>query len=463
MSELIRERFDKPADEFAARFVASIDADTRLVEQDIRGSIAHAKMLYKQGILADPEQIAIVGGLEQILREWQTGKFTLTVANEDVHMNVEKRLTQLVPPAMAAKLHTARSRNDQVALDLRLWMRDAVHDLLEGLGALQAALVKQAQAHASTLFPGITHLQHAQPVVFGHVLLAYHDRAVRDAGRLQDALRRLDVSPLGACAMAGTSLPIQPAVTAKELGFSGGPFSNSIDAVSSRDAAAEVVGACAILMAHLSQMAEDFILWSTPEFGFVDLPDELCTSSSIMPQKKNPDMIELVRGKAGGVLGAFVNLVTTLKGLPVGYNRDLQETKPPVFAAAETARHAVTAMTKAVDGMLVRAPRMLQQASDPQMLATDLAEYLAARGVPFRDAHGAVARLMKQCAASGSSPAHLTLAELKQVSPVFEQDIYALLTPQASVEGKTSPGGTAPALVLKRAEQLSQRSKDAPA
>ena len=456
MSELIRERFDKPADEFAARFVASIDADARLVEQDIRGSIAHATMLQARGILSEAERAALVGGLEQVLQEWRAGTFTLTVANEDVHMNVEKRLTQLVPPATAAKLHTARSRNDQVALDLRLWMRDAVRGILEELAALQLALARQARAHAATLFPGITHLQHAQPVVFGHVLLAYHDRTLRDAGRLGDALRRLDVSPLGACAMAGTSLPIDPAVTAKTLEFAGGAFTNSIDAVSARDAAAEVVGACAILMAHLSQMAEDFILWSTPEFGFVDLPDELCTSSSIMPQKKNPDMIELVRGKAGGVLGAFVNLVTTLKGLPVGYNRDLQETKPPVFEAATTARLSVVAMRKAVEGMLVREDRMGAQAADPQMLATDLAEYLAARGVPFRDAHGAVARLMKQCAQAGASPAKLGLAELKQVNPAFEQDVFALLTPRASVEGKRSPGGTAPSQVEARAARLSK-------
>jgi argininosuccinate lyase len=456
VSELIRERFDKPADEFAARFVASIDADARLVEQDIRGSIAHATMLQKQGVLSEAERAALVGGLEQVLREWRSGAFTLTVANEDVHMNVEKRLTQLVPPATAAKLHTARSRNDQVALDLRLWMRDAVRELLGELDGLKAALARQAGAHARTLFPGITHLQHAQAIVFGHVLLAYHDRAARDAGRLGDALRRLDVSPLGACAMAGTTLPIDPAVTAQALDFSGGPFTNSIDAVSARDAAAEVVGACAILMAHLSQMAEDFILWSTPEFGFVDLPDELCTSSSIMPQKKNPDMIELVRGKAGGVLGAFVNLVTTLKGLPVGYNRDLQETKPPVFEAATTARLSVVAMRKAVEGMIVRADRMGAQAADPQMLATDLAEYLAARGVPFREAHGAVARLMKQCAAANASPAKLSLADLKQVNPAFEQDVFPLLTARASAEAKRSPGGTAPGLVESRAAQLSK-------
>jgi argininosuccinate lyase len=258
--------------------------------------------------------------------------------------------------------------------------------------------------------------------------------------------------------MAGTSLPIEPKATAKDLHLAGA-FTNSIDAVSDRDYAVEFVSACALLMAHLSQMAEDFVMWSTPEFGFIELPDELCTSSSIMPQKKNPDMIELVRGKAGSVTGHLVNLLSTLKGLPIGYNRDLQETKPPVFAAAETARLSLVAMTKAVEGMSVKAQRMLQGASDPQMLATDLAEYLAARGVPFREAHGAIARLMKHCSEKGLSPVHMSLQEFRQYSTTFEQDVYSILSPKASVEGKRSPGGTAPELVGKRAAQL-LREKD---
>ena len=454
MAQIIRERFSKPADEFAAKFVASVDADANLVAQDVRGSVAHARMLARQGILTEKDAAEIVRGLEQVLQEWSEGRFRLDVANEDVHMNVEKRLIEIVG-TVGARLHSARSRNDQVTLDLRLWMRDAAKELADAIGGLQKALVRQAKAHAETLFPGITHLQHAQPVPFGHVLLSYHDRLERDAGRLGDALKRAAVSPLGACALAGTSLPIDPKATAKELGLDG-TFTNSIDAVSDRDYAVEFVSACALLMAHLSQMAEDFILWSTPEFGFVELPDELCTSSSIMPQKKNPDMIELVRGKAAGVVGNLVNLLGTLKALPLGYNRDLQETKPPVFEAAQTARLSLRAMTLAAEGMTVRSERMAQQASDPQMLATDLAEYLAVRGVPFREAHGIVARLMKHCAGKGVSVAAMTLAELRGYSETFQADVSRILSARASADLKTSPGGASPGQVAQRAARLAK-------
>jgi argininosuccinate lyase len=451
---LLRERFSRPADEFAGRFVASIDADAHLVEQDVLGSQAHARMLASRGILTAAEAETLVRGLDRVLEDWKAGRFTLDVAHEDVHMNVEQRLTSVVGPAVGAKLHTARSRNDQVALDLRLWTREACREIASALAALRLALAARAAEHARTLFPGITHLQHAQPVVFGHVLLCYHDRLARDQGRFEDALKRVDVSPLGACAMAGTSLDTDPAFTAAALGFSGGAFTNSIDAVSDRDFAVEFVSACALLAAHLSQIAEDMILWSTPEFGFIELPDELCTSSSIMPQKKNPDMIELVRGKAGAVTGHLVGLLMTLKGLPLGYNRDLQETKPPVFASGETARLAVRAVRLAVDGMKVLPDRMLQMASDPQMLATDLAEHLAARGVPFREAHGVVARLMRTCAERNVSPAQIPLEELRTYSPVFGPEAYALLTPRASVEHRRSPGGTSPEGVAARAERL---------
>jgi len=453
MAQIIRERFSKPADEFAAKFVASIAADEHLVAQDIQGSIAHAKMLSQQGILTEQELIGIVLGLEHILNDWNSGKFVLDLANEDVHMNVEKRLVEFVGPAIGQKLHTARSRNDQVALDLRLWTRSAGGEILQALRTLQASLAAKAKLHADTIFPGITHLQHAQPIVFGHVLLCYHDRLGRDVGRFEDALKRANVSPLGACAMAGTSIGTNPAITALELGFAS-TFTNSIDAVSDRDFAVEFSSACALLMAHLSQMAEDLIYWSTPEFGFVELPDELCTSSSIMPQKKNPDMIELVRGKAGTVYGHLMNLLTTLKAQPLGYNRDLQETKPPVFGAADTARLSLRAIQLAVDGMKVREDRMLAMASDPQMLATDIAEYLAKKGMPFREAHGIVARLMKHCAEKDLSPAKMKLPELRKFSDEIEKDLFDLLTARASVQSKTSPGGTAPSLVSQRAAQL---------
>ncbi|HZE97119.1 MAG TPA: argininosuccinate lyase [Planctomycetota bacterium] len=453
MAQIIRERFSKPADEFAARFVASIDADVNLVVQDVEGSIAHAVMLGKQGILSEQELITIVHNLESILNDWKNGRFTLDVANEDVHMNIEKRLIEMCPPGIGAKLHTARSRNDQVALDLRLWTRSAAREIVEGLKKVQVSLAHKAREHAETIFPGITHLQHAQPIVFGHVLLCYYDRLGRDIGRFEDALKRTNVSPLGACAMAGTSMATNPAITALELCF-GSTFTNSIDAVSDRDFAVEFTAACSVLMAHLSQMAEDLIYWSTPEFGFVELPDELCTSSSIMPQKKNPDMIELVRGKAGTVYGHLMNLLTTLKALPLGYNRDLQETKPPVFGAAETTRLSLQAIQLAVDGMKVNIDRMLVMGSDPQMLATDLAEYLAKKGMPFREAHGVIARLMKHCAEKELSPAKMKLAELRKFSEDFEKDVFDLLTPQASVQSKTSPGGTSPQQVAHRASQL---------
>ena len=453
MSQNIRERFSKPADEFAEKFVASIEADLNLVQQDIQGSIAHTVMLGKQGIHTEQDVITIVHNLETILEQWKRGKFTLDVSHEDVHMNVEKKLIELSPPGVGAKLHTARSRNDQVALDLRLWTRDTGREIVEALKKVQASLAHQAKTHADTIFPGITHLQHAQPVVFGHVLLCYHDRLARDVGRFEDALKRANVSPLGACAMAGTSIDINPAMTALELGFAA-TFTNSIDAVSDRDFAVEFTSACSILMAHLSQMAEDLILWSTPEFGFIELPDELCTSSSIMPQKKNPDMVELVRGKAGTVFGHLMNLLTTLKAQPIGYNRDLQETKPPVFGASETARLSLRAIQLAIDGMKVRKERMLDMASDPQMLATDLAEYLAKKGMPFREAHGIVARLMKHCADKELSPVKMKLADLRKFSEAFDKDVFDLLTPEASVQAKSSPGGTAPLLVAQRAAQL---------
>lgn len=425
---MLRDRFTEPANDFAWNFVASIDADEHLVPFDIRGSIAHARMLANQGLLSKEDGEALIAGLEKLLAEG----LKLDVAHEDVHMNVEKALGKV-----GEKLHAARSRNDQVALDLRLWLKDATRRILDEIVELQKSLKHQALRHAKTILPGITHLQHAQPVVLGHVLLAWREQLERDYQRFVDCRKRADVSPLGACALAGTSLPIDPKQTAAELGFSK-VFANSIDAVSDRDFAAEFAFACSMTMTHLSQVAEMLVLWSTPEFGFVVLPDSLCTTSSIMPQKKNPDMIELVRGKAGGVYGSLVNLLTTLKGLPFGYNRDLQETKPPVFEAAKQTRLSLYAVRLAIDGMKVDAKRMLEGV-EPAMLATDLAEYLTAKGVPFREAHSVVAKLMKNF-----DGRKLKLAQLKAVHPAFGKDVLALLTPEQSVAGRKSPGGTSP-------------------
>lgn len=452
MTRILRERFSRPADTFAGRFVASVDDDRRLVEQDVLGSIAHARMLGRRGILRARDVRAIVGGLRRILQDWRRGRWELDPALEDVHMNVEDRLTRRAGEA-GARLHTARSRNDQVALDLRLWVRDAGAGILREIRGLRRALARRAARHAQTLFPGMTHLQHAQPVVFGHVLLAYHDRLERDEGRFRDALRRAATSPLGAAALAGTSFPVDPAWTARRLGMAGA-FANSLDAVSDRDFAVEFVSACALLMVHLSQMAEDLILWSSAEFGFVELPDELCTSSSIMPQKKNPDLVELVRGKAAGVAGNLVALLGTLKGLPLGYNRDLQETKPPLFAAADAALGSLRAMGRAVRGLRVREDRMRAAASDPSMLAADLAEYLARKGLPFRRAHGAVARMMRDAAREGTDPSRWPLERLRSYAAVFGPDVRALFSPETSVRLKRSPGGTSPEQVRRRARRL---------
>lgn len=453
MSSLLRHRFGSVSDPFTTSFVASVDADRPLVPFDIAGSIAHAAMLEKRKILTRREGARLRSGLVRILREWEAGRFVLSEADEDVHMNVEQRLRRLVGRRLAAKLHTARSRNDQIAVDLRLWLRARAKTLGQRLGALRSALIKRAQAEAATVLPGITHLQHAQVVTFGHVLLAYHDRIARDAGRVRDAARRADVSPLGAGALAGTSLSIDPKDTARRLGFRAA-FENSIDAVSDRDFAVEFVSACALLAAHLSSMAEDFILWSTPEFGFIELPDALTTSSSMLPQKKNPDTIELVRAKAAVVTGHLVSLLGILKAQPLGYNRDLQETKPPLFAAAAATEGAVQATTAAVTGMRIDRSRMAAAAADPGLVAIDLVEHLVSKGVPFRDAHGVVARLVRDCAAEGRSLLSLDDKVLRRYSPALSAAVAARLTPLASAKRRRSPGGTSPSLVAARARRL---------
>ena len=438
MSKNLRERLGA-VDAFNAAFVASVEDDARLVREDIVGSMAHARMLARQRLISHGERDAILRKLQGFLKRG----LKLDAAYEDVHMNVEHALGKA-----GAKLHTARSRNDQVALDLRLWTVRELTNLTALLEELRTALHELAGKHVLTVMPGITHLQHAQPVVFAHVLLGWRDAISRDLGRVSDAMKRTAVSPLGAGALAGTTLPIDPAATARELGMA--PFTNSIDAVSDRDFAVEAVAACSLIVTHLSQMAEMLVLWSAPEFGFVELPDDLCTSSSLMPQKKNPDMIELVRGKAGRVHGALVNLLTTLKGLPSGYNRDLQETKPPLFDAIETTKGCLQAMARAFGRLDVRVARMREQASDPSMLATDLAEYLVAKGVAFRDAHGVVGRVVRHCVESNRSLAELSGPELRAFHPAFDPGVRRILTVDASVARRSSPGGTGVGQVRKR-------------
>jgi len=438
----LRERLGR-ADAFNAAFVASVRDDARLVREDVLGSIAHAKMLARQGLISRRERDALVRGLERILRRG----LDLDPAYEDVHMNVERALGKA-----GARLHTGRSRNDQVALDLRLWAIGAIDRVTAGIVDLRGALIALAERHDRTLFPGITHLQHAQPLVFAHVLLAWADALERDADRFAGARTRAAVSPLGAGALAGTTLPIDPAYTAKQLKL--GLFTNSLDAVSDRDFAVEAAAAAAILMVHLSQMAEMLILWSAPEFGFVELPDALCTSSSLMPQKKNPDLVELVRGRTGRAAGALVNLLTTLKGLPLGYNRDLQETKPALFDAMDAAEGSVAALAKAFGSLRVDAERMRAGASDPAMLATDLAEYLVRKGVAFRAAHAAVGRLMRHCADTGVALTDVPLDEMKKFHPAIGPDARKYLSAAASVTYRVSPGGTGVAEVRRRIASL---------
>lgn len=457
MANLLRERFAGDADPFTEAFVASVDADRRLVPFDIEGSVAHATMLERQGIIPRREGARLRAGLARILAEWKAGRFVLDPADEDVHMNIEQRLGRIVGRRLASKLHTARSRNDQVALDLRLWLKSEGQALLSELRGLARALAVRATREAETILPGVTHLQHAQVVSLGHVLLAHHDRVARDAARFTDALDRADVSPLGAGALAGTTLPIDPRVAARALGFRR-TFDNSIDAVSDRDFAVEFVSAAALLTAHLSCMAEDFILWSTPEFGFIELPDALTTSSSMLPQKKNPDTIELVRAKAPVVAGHLVALLGTLKGLPIGYNRDLQETKPPLFAATDATRGAIAAMTAAVSGMRVDRSRMAAAAADPGLVAIDLVEHLVKSGVAFRKAHGIVARLVRDCASQGRSFLSLDAAQWRRYSPALSPAMAARLTPMAAARRRRSAGGTSPSLVAARGRRLSRRS-----
>lgn len=447
MSKNIRERLGGTIDPYNQEFVACVREDERLIPFDIQGSVSHAKMLAKQQLISQNDCDAIVAGLEQILSEWQKGKFKLDPQYEDVHMNIEQRLTQITPAG--AKLHTARSRNDQVALDLRLWAANECDVIIRTIRGLQTILVSRAKEYEPVIMPGITHLQHAQPLGVAHVLLGWYDALDRDARRFATTWERLNISPLGACALAGTSLPIDPAFVARELGFAG-CFTNSLDAVSDRDFCVEFAMSCALLMVHLSQMAEMLILWSSNEFGYVELPDELCTSSSIMPQKKNPDMIELVRAKSGRVFGNVTELLTVLKGLPIGYNRDLQMTKGPMFASADTARACLRALTLAWEKLVFNTDRMESEVQDSQMLATDLAEYLVREGVPFRTAHGAISRLMKYCVDEAVDLADPSLKELKRFHPAFEKDVMNLLDPRASVASRISAGGTGQEEVRKR-------------
>jgi len=436
-------RFAEPVSPLVKRYTASVDFDRRLALVDIRGSLAHARMLAATGVLSAEDVGAIERGLATIKDEIERGEFAWSSDLEDVHFNIEKRLTALIGDA-GKRLHTGRSRNDQVATDLRLWLREETDALIASLVALRRAFIDLAEAHAATIMPGYTHLQVAQPVTFGHHLLAYEAMFARDAERLADARRRLNRLPLGSAALAGTSFPIDRQRVAAELGFEA-LCTNSLDAVSDRDFAIEFLAAAALAMTHVSRFAEELVWWTNPRFAFVTLADRFCTGSSIMPQKKNPDVAELARGKTGRVTGHLVALLTLMKGQPLAYNRDNQEDKEPLFDAVDTLSDTLAILTDLVaGGIAVNADRMREAAAEGHSTATDLADYLVRKGLPFRDAHEVVALAVRHAESRGVGLDALPLAELQKFAPVIAADVHAVLTLEGSVASRNHPGGTAP-------------------
>ena len=449
-------RLDEGADAVMEEINASVDFDRRLYAQDIAGSKAHCAMLMDQGIISTADGNALLDGLDEILKEMKGGRFPFDRTLEDIHMNVEARLATLVGEA-AGRLHTARSRNDQVATDLRLWVRDALDGLDGRLMAMQAVLIDMAESHAATVMPGFTHLQAAQPVTLGHYLLAYVEMFGRDRGRIGDCRRRLNECPLGAAALAGTAFPIDRRATAAALGFDG-PSANSLDAVSDRDFALEYLSLAAILAVHLSRLAEEIVLWCSDQFGFARLGDAFLTGSSIMPQKRNPDAAELVRAKAGRVIGALAGLLVVVKGLPLAYAKDLQEDKEPVFATADTLALSVAAMTGMVRGIAFRPERMKEAAARGYATATDLADWLVrVLGMPFREAHRVTGNLVKHAEAKGCPLGRLPLKDMQAVEPGITADVFEVLGIDNSVRSRTSFGGTAPDNVRAAAAEARRR------
>ncbi|MDQ3187103.1 MAG: argininosuccinate lyase [Pseudomonadota bacterium] len=438
-------RFNEPVSELVQRYTASVDFDRRLADYDIQGSRAHARMLSNAGIIDATDLAAIESGLNRIREEIRDGEFIWRLELEDVHLNIEKRLIALIGDA-GKRLHTARSRNDQVATDVRLYLRASIDDIARLIHAMQHALVNLAEQHTDTVMPGFTHLQVAQPVVFGHHLMAYFEMLKRDIERLSDCRRRMNKLPLGAAALAGTSYPIDRESVAGQLGFDG-MCENSLDAVSDRDFAIEFCAAAALIMTHLSRLSEELILWMNPSFGFIELPDRFCTGSSIMPQKKNPDVPELVRGKTGRVNGHLVALLTLMKAQPLAYNKDNQEDKEPLFDTVDTLTDTLRIYTDMLTGIRVKPDAMRAAATRGYATATDLADYLTKKGLPFREAHEAVAQAVRFGDKKGRDLSALTLTELRNFSPLIDNDIFAVLTLEGSVNSRNHIGGTAPAQV----------------
>ncbi|MCU0561274.1 MAG: argininosuccinate lyase [Desulfobacterales bacterium] len=448
-------RFSSGTAEVVERFTASIDVDRRLYRYDIEGSIAHSRMLAKTGILAAAEAEAIVAGLEQVRAEIESGGFVFDPRLEDIHMHIESRLTEIVGPA-ARKVHTGRSRNDQVALDLRLYLRDALEQTRLRLIALERVLIALARAHIDVILPGYTHLQRAQPVLLAHHFMAYVEMFARDRERFADCRRRTEVMPLGSAALAGTTFPIDRAYAAGLLGFPE-VSANSLDAVSDRDFVIEFLAAAGLCMMHLSRLSEELVLWSSAEFGFIELPDSFATGSSIMPQKKNPDVAELVRGKTGRVYGHLMGQLTLMKGLPLSYNRDLQEDKAALFDAVDTLCACLEVTAHMLPGIEVRRERMAAAAEQGYLNATDLADYLVRQGLAFREAHHVVGRAVREALAAGRELHELALAELQAHSPLIGADVFDHLRTREVVDRRSCPGGTGRSAVLAAIAAAEQR------
>lgn len=433
-------RFSKTTDEMINEFQASIGFDRRMYREDIAGSLAHAAMLAKVGILSEEDRAAIEKGLKDILAQIEHGDFDFSVALEDIHMNIEKRLTDAIGDA-GSRLHTARSRNDQVALDTHLFVRHAVVDVMAHIRTLQQALTESAAQHRDVIMPGYTHLQRAQPILFSHHLMAYFGMLARDFERFQGVYARTDIMPLGAGALAGTTLPIDRQFVAQRLHFER-IYTNSLDAVSDRDYILEFLSAASILMVHLSRLSEEIILWCSREFSFVELDDAHCTGSSMMPQKKNPDVSELVRGKTGRVVGRLMAMLMAVKGLPLAYNKDLQEDKEGLFDTIDTVKFSLAVYAQLIRGMKLREDVMRHAVEADYSNATDLADYLVRKGLPFRKAHAVAGQAVAQCIARGIYLADLPIADYQQLSPLFAEDIYDAISPETCVSCRNSYGGT---------------------
>ena len=452
-------RFSEPVDAFVARFTASVDFDQRMAKQDIQGSIAHAIMLAKVGVLTEEERDQIIQGLTEIREEIAKGEFQWSVELEDVHMNIEARLTQKIG-ITGKKLHTGRSRNDQVATDIRLYLRDEIDHISSELNRLQQGLLDLSEKEADTIMPGFTHLQTAQPVTFGHHLMAWFEMLSRDYERLQDCRKRINILPLGAAALAGTTYPIDRNMTAELLGFER-PTENSLDSVSDRDFGIEFTSAASLIMMHLSRMSEELVLWTSAQFNFINLPDRFCTGSSIMPQKKNPDVPELVRGKSGRVYGHLFSLLTLMKSQPLAYNKDNQEDKEPLFDTVDTLQGSLRAFADMIPAIESRKEEMREAALRGFSTATDLADYLVRKGIPFRDSHEIVGKSVAYGVETGKDLGEMSLEELQQFSDEITQDVFDVLTLEGSVSARNHIGGTAPdqvrAAVQRGRDVLAQR------